>query len=116
LNQFGEILNNLTTKRIELANKYAVERKAYGETKSDLDILYAAKILGLTERKKNLGYEMGLLLMMADGGDVIKDLYKRMVTHYNNFKALERMIDAIESKIMAQQSLMRFYREQDGGQ
>ena len=112
---FDEELRELTDRRIDLANKYAVERKAYGETKSEIDIIYAAHILRLTEKRKVLGYETGLILLMAEEGDYFKELYIKMIGSYNNYKAIEKMIEAVESKIMSMQSVMRFYRENDGG-
>lgn len=110
---FDEELRELTDRRIDLANKYATERKAYGEVKSEIDIIYAAHILRLTEKRKALGYETGLIMLMAELGQEFQDSYKSLIQHYNNYKAIERMIDAVESKITANQSLMRFYREQE---
>ena len=115
MSNFNVDLKELTDRRIELANKYATERKNYGESKAEIDIIFAGRILKLTEKKKNLGYDMGLIMLMAEEGEYFQAIYKKLITSLNNYKALERMIDAIESKIMANQSLMRFYREQDGG-
>lgn len=115
MNEYEVELQELTKRRIELANKYATERSAYGKAKADIDIIFAGKIISMTEKKKNLGYEMGLILLMAQEGEYFRELYKSLVTHLNNYKALERMIDAVESKIMSLQSIMRFYRENDGG-
>ena len=112
---FDQELEELTVRRVDLANKYAVERKAYGEAKAEIDIIFAGKIISMTEKKKNLGYEMGLILLMAQEGEYFRELYKKLITHLNNYKALERMIDAVESKIMTKQSIMRFYRDNDGG-
>lgn len=112
---FDQELTELTDRRIELANKYASERKAYGEAKAEIDILFAGKILKMAEKKKNMGYETGLIMMMAEEGEYFRELYKKTITHLNNYKALERMIDAVESKIMTRQSIMRYYRENDGG-
>ncbi len=113
---YAQQLEKYSSERIRLANKYAKDRKEYGDCKAGLDILFAAKILKLTEKKKNLGYETGLLLMIAESGETERDLYKKMITHYNNYKAIEKMLDALESKIMSIQSVMRYNRENDGGQ
>jgi len=115
MSSFEEELQHLTDNRLKLANKYATERKAYGEAKAEIDILFASKILKLTEKKKNLGYETGLIMMMAEEGDEFRKLYKEVITRENNYKAIEKMIEAVESKIMTRQSIMRYYRENDGG-
>lgn len=114
---YSEQLASLTNSRLEFATKYAKERKAYGEVKGEIDIIYASKILGMLERKKNLGYETGLLMLIAqekaEGVQILSDMYKEMIKHYNNYKAVERMLDALETKIMSIQSIMRYNREGD---
>jgi len=105
----------LTNEREKLAIRYAKERKAYGEKKSELDIIYASKIKEINEIKRNAGYETGLIYLMAISSAEVREMYKDFITHLNNYKAVEKMIDAIESKIMARQSIMRFNRHNDGG-
>jgi hypothetical protein len=84
--------------------------------KAELDVLLAGKILSLVEKKKNVGYEVAVLMCMADekDGKIFADIHKEMTTSYNNFKAIERMLDALESQIMSVQSIMRYNRENDG--
>jgi hypothetical protein len=113
LKSYDEEIIELTGKRYELAKKYAQERKLYGEAKAEIDILLAGKIIGLTEKKKNLGYEMGLIMLMAELGIDVIELYKKTVQHYNNFKAIERLLDSIDQKVMGLQSIMRFNRENE---
>lgn len=111
--EFHDTLMKLTDRRIDLANKYAKERSAYGKVKRQIDIIYAANMAYINEIKKNAGYETGLLILMDKEGDYLQTMYGEMIEHLNNFKAMERMIDAIESKTMALQSIMRYYREND---
>lgn len=114
---YAEEILKLADKRRDLATKYAVQRKKYGETKSEIDILYAAKLLSLLEKKKNLGYELGMLMMIAnekkEGVDILTNMYSDMIKHYNNYKAIEKMLDALETKIMAIQSIMKYNIDQD---
>lgn len=112
--EFETELHELTTRRVDLANKYAVERKTYGESKAEIDIILAGYILDMQEKKKNIGYEMALITLIARKPEV-GQVYKKMISHYNNYKAIEKMIDATESRIMSLQSVMKFYRENDGG-
>ena len=115
LRSYEEELNDLTDRRIKLANKYATARKSYGEHKSELDLLLAGKILKMQEKKKNIGVEMALIMLIGEEGDWAKTAYAAMVKEYNNFKALERMLDAYDNKITAIQSILRFYRENERG-
>jgi hypothetical protein len=114
---YSEQLQQITDRRIELASKYAKARKAYGEVKSEIDILYASKMLALIERKKNLGYETGLLLLIAEekeeGLKILQDMYSEMIKTYNNYKAIERMLDALDAKTMSIQSVMKYNATQD---
>ena len=111
-------LKDLTDKRIRLSNSYAKERKLYGETKAELDIIYASKIIKLQEKKRNLGYETGLLMMLAESSreerEMLTKMYTDMIKAFNNYKAIERMIDAIECKIISIEAGMRYNRTNDG--
>jgi len=97
-----------------LSKIYAGDRKAYGERKAELDIVFAGSILSLTEKKKNIGYETGIIMLISEKPE-FQGTYQDMVKHYNNYKAVEKMIDAVNSRIMAIQSIMRYNRERDGG-
>jgi len=116
LQNYDQRLESLTAERVRLAKKYADQRKIYGMRKAELDVLLAGKILSLVEKKKNVGYEVAVLMCMADekDGKIFADIHKEMTTSYNNFKAIERMLDALESQIMSVQSIMRYNRENDG--
>lgn len=114
IEDYEQELLRLTDEGRRLANKYAVDRKAFGQKKAELDILLAGSILSMAEKKKNIGYETGIIMLIAEKPE-FNETYKQMVTHYNNYKAIERMINAIESRTMAIQSVMRYNRERDGG-
>ena len=111
---YEQQLSELTSACVKLANKYAVARKQYGECKAELDIRLTGKIISLLEKKKNLGYEAGLLMMIAENPE-LGEVYKKMITCYNNYKAIERMIDAYEAKTMSIQSIMKYNKTNDGG-
>lgn len=110
LQSYDQRLESLTAERVRLAKKYADQRKIYGMRKAELDVLLAGKILSLVEKKKNIGYEVAVLMAMADekDGKTFADIHKEMTTSYNNFKAIERMLDALESQIMSVQSIMKW--------
>ena len=110
--EYHEQLQTLTKKREELAQRYYDERTKYGQMKSDIDVIYASEIKAISDIKKNCGYETGLLLLIALK-PALRDSYKAMVQGLNNYKALQRLIDSVESKIMAVQSIMRYNRSND---
>ena len=114
MKDYTEQLVELAESRIKLANKYAVERKKYGELKAELDIFLAGKLLSLLEKKGNLGYETGLLMLIAEQPD-LAPTYKEMIERFNNFKSIERMLDAHDSKTMSIQSILKYNKENDGG-
>ena len=112
--EYTQRLEELATKRQELAVRYATSRFAYGKAKAEIDIIYASKIKKINEVKKNAGYETGLLILMSTEV-YLREPYKEMITQLNNYKALERIIDAHESEIMSIQSILRWNRSNDGG-
>lgn len=109
----------LTDKVIALSEEYEVERKAFGQAKSDIDVLLAGQILGFLGTKKNLGIDMAYEMLIAsykqNNSTVAEELYKEMIRHENNYKALERIIDANASKVMAIQSIMKYKLEGEKG-
>lgn len=114
VSDYSQDLLAYTERLRELSDKYALERKLYGERKAELDLIYASKIDKINEFKKNAGYETGLLHLMKIEGDYLSQMYKEMITHYNNYKAIERMLNAFDTSISSIQSIMRYNRDRDG--
>ncbi len=111
---YEEELLELTNQRIKLAEKYAIERKTYGQIKASLDVIFAANIKQITAAKKNCGYETGLIILMGEKPELMAD-YGTMVQSMHNFKAIQRMLDSLESKAMTLQSIMKYNIKHDGG-
>ena len=57
--------------------------------------------------ERKLAYEKALLLIVADGGEAEKELYRDFVIEEANYKALERILKAHEAKISLSQSLIK---------
>jgi len=109
LSNYDENLIKWTDEVVRLSIEYEKERKGFGQDKADLDILLAGKILTFIETKKNCGIEMGYELLLATSTNGVAEvLYRSMIVHENNYKALEKIIDAYNSKIMATQSIMKY--------
>lgn len=114
MKDYTEQLLEISDSRLKLANKYAKERKEYGDLKAKLDIALASKLLELMKARKSLGYEMATLMLLAEQKE-LTDSYQTMIKSYNNYKAIERMLDAHDSKTMSIQSIMKYNKEMDGG-
>jgi len=103
----------LTDELIEMARTYCEARKLSSEAQRDLDILLASKYLtSFRAIKRNLGYDMALLMCVEQEGEVGRKLYDTYLTKQAEYKGLEKILDAIQSKVSFMQSLMRY--ESDG--
>lgn len=89
------------------AKKYSVARKEAGEAEANLKILLASKINKMREDKKNLGIDMAILILCSECEES-KNLYKEWITKEAIYKGLEKLIDATASKLIFEQSLMKF--------
>jgi len=100
-------LSKLADSQIHFAGQYQEAREKSGKAKSDLDVLLAANLLSIREKKSNVGYEMALLMLM-EYSEAAKELYKTMVEERAKYKGLEKMIDSLQSKISLSQSVMKY--------
>lgn len=114
LKDYSEQLLDIAESRMRLSVKYAKERKEYGERKAAIDLLLSAELLSMMEKRKTLGYETATLMLISQKPE-LGPTYKEMITHHNNYKAIERMLDAHDSKAMAIQSVMKYNKTNDGG-
>lgn len=106
-------LAKLSDELIELSRKYAVARTAAGQAEADLNILLASKYLkDIRKVKSNVGVEMAIL-MMCEESEEARGYYKTYISKRNEYKGLERIIEAIDKKLSINQSVMRFFREND---
>jgi hypothetical protein len=101
-----------------LSKLYAIERKKFGELEADLLLILASKVNIYKEVKKNLGIDMAFEMLMADeevnqSHSTIKEDFRSMKKAFHNYKALERLINAQESNIMAIQSIMKYSAKED---
>lgn len=103
-------LSVLADKQIQLANNYCEARQKAGSAKSDLDILLAAELCNIRGRKSNVGYEMAVLMLM-ETNQAAQDLHKEIETQTAKYKSLEKMIEAVKTKILLEQSIMKYVGE-----
>lgn len=97
-------------KIIELAIEYNTARQSAGQAKKDLDLLLASRLKSIRERKRNVGYEMALL-MLCEENSIAQGLYATMIDQTNVYKGIERLIDAHKTNISFVQSYMKYVHE-----
>lgn len=102
-----EELSKLASHQIELAGQYAEQRTKSGNAKADLDLILTAHIGAIREKKANVGMDMAYIMLM-ETHDVAAKLYKEWQQAENNYKGLEKLIEAHQSKISLEQSIMKY--------
>ncbi len=105
--------------RIEYAKKYKNARVRAADAQFKLEIMLTANLNIIRESKPNVGYDMAVLMLLEDGflskddTEVAKGFYKDVKKYTAEYKGLERLMSALESKVTFVQSLMKFQREND---
>lgn len=100
-------LSELANHQISLAQRYEKERSLAGTAKLELELVLVSKLKAIRAQKKNVGYDMAILILLEDS-DVARNLYKAMCLHTDNYKGLEKLIEAHQSKISLEQSVMKY--------
>lgn len=98
----------LTDEQIEMCQQYKAKRVEAAKCRVELDVLLASKHLSdfKTERK-NIGYDMAILQLMQVEPSIIPS-YTYMMQVEAEYKALEKLIDAVQSKISFVQSILKY--------
>lgn len=100
-------LSELASHQIKLAKEYAEQRTKSGNAKADLDLILTANIGYIREKKANVGMDMAYIMLM-ESSKAASNLYKEWQLSENNYKGLEKLIEAHQSKISLEQSIMRY--------
>lgn len=112
LTDYDQKIITLSEEVVKLSREYEKERRAFGDAKSNINALLAQKILSFANTKKNIGIEMGYEMLMATSDTLIaEELYKAMIKHENNYRALEVLIDGLKTQISGMQSIMKYNLE-----
>lgn len=107
-------LEELTQQVCSLANIYMASRSLSGEAKTKLDIILASKLKDLRKIRSNIGYDMGLIALMEDGDKEIENYYTTYMTETDKYKGLEKVINALETKISVIQSMLKYEKDHAG--
>ena len=109
---FQAELAKWTDLRIDLADEY-------GKARIDYETLNGLFRVKLSERiktyRKGMGFDTAITHLLEEQGEGTKQEYKEMLISLAQYKSIRYKIEAVESKIMSIQSLMKHYRNHDGG-
>ena len=100
-------LSKLASKQIELASLYAKKRREAGDLKSDIEIMVTANLSNIRGAKKNVGYDMAVLMLLEIRPE-FKETYKNYRAAEADYKGLEKLIEAHQTKISLEQSIMKY--------
>jgi hypothetical protein len=100
-------LSLLATHQIELAKKYAIERMNAGTAKTQLELLLTSEMREILRVKKNAGYDVAMLLLLELKPEM-RPVYENFRRAEANYKGLEKLIEAHQSKISVEQSIMKY--------
>ena len=102
----GKELEKLADDNTKTANHYAEAREKYAEAKLFLDIKLAGELKELRKKRSNIGYEMALL-MLIERIPEIEPQYRDYINAKNEYKGLEKIMNAVSSRISLGQSLIK---------
>lgn len=100
-------LSKLASHQIELAERYATKRNEAGHFKTTLELMLTAELREILKVKKNAGYDMAMLLLLEVAPDA-RQIYQEYRRAEDDYKGLEKLIEAHQSKISVEQSIMKY--------
>lgn len=97
-----ELVNSL----IDDAKRYKYARKMAQKAKYDLDIVLASMMENLSRKRSNFGIQSGYLMLIEIAPE-LKHVYDDILKYEAEYKGLEKIISAKETKISLIQSLIK---------
>lgn len=105
--QKAQELSVLADHQIKLAREYSNKRRIAGDLKTEIELMVTAKLGDIRGSKKNVGYDMAIL-MLLEMQPGVQEVYKRYRAAESDYKGLEKLIEAHQSKISLEQSIMKY--------
>ena len=102
-------LSQIADKQVILAEEYESARRKSGKAESELKLILASKLAELRGKKKNIGIEMAILMLLEDD-KIARGLYKEFTEQEAIYKGLEKLLDAYASKLITEQAIMKFIK------
>jgi len=117
LNQFERELEKVNKQRTKYSDEYRYHRQTFGECLFQINIAYAKRIKEFMAVKKNLGYDTGLLLLLADAQENEDEefiaLYKLFTESRENYRGIEKLLDALEGRSISIMALLKRHTEEE---
>jgi hypothetical protein len=104
-------IEELTDNLVTLSEKYAGCRLKAANNKFKLEAVLASKLPEIREKKPSVGIEMAILMLIETAEPEVKEYYRDMLRYEAEYKGLEHIMEAVKSKIMFAQSLMKYQKE-----
>ncbi len=95
--------------RIKLAKEYKTAREKSYKAHYELDILLVGNLREIRADKPNVGIDFAYIMLM-EICEPAKECYKTWKKAESQYKGMERILSAVESKTTFCQSLMRYER------
>lgn len=106
-----EEIEQLTASLIKHSQTYYEKRLTAAKARKHLFVLLALKQNQPRYRSASLDRQLLFLLSENEDNKELFDIYSEMITAEEEYKGLEKLITAYQSKISALQSLMKWGRE-----
>lgn len=100
-------LSELASHQIRLAETFADKRKKAGGLKTELELMVTSKLKEIRTAKKNVGYDMALLMLLEILPEA-QPIYREYRDAEDDYKGLEKLIEAHQTKISFEQSVMKY--------
>lgn len=100
-------LSKLASHQIKLALDYAKKRTEAGDAKTQLELMLTAEMREILRIKKNAGYDLAMLLLLEIKPE-LRSLYEKFRRAEAEYKGLEKLIEAHQSNISLEQSVMKY--------
>ena len=97
----------LADELIETAKEYSQARERAGKAERELNIFLVGNLSTIREKKPNIGYDMAVLMLLEIEPEA-KSIYTEYKHFESKYKGLEKILEAIKSKISLVQSQMKW--------
>lgn len=93
--------------QIAIADEYAILREKAGKLECSLELMVSERLEWYRAEKSNLGYSMAVLMLIAENQEAA-GIFKVWKETEAQYKGLEKKIEARQSLISYQQSVMKY--------
>jgi len=100
-------LRDKAEKLIELSEKYQKARMSCAKNRLNFRLILASKMTELRETKSNAGIDTLELMLLEQGDEEVNKYYSQWHYYENQYKSLERIMEAIKESLHLEKFLGR---------